>query len=186
MLKIEAGNLREAQEIAREEQFTIAFWVSDFVDKPLLHIFVMGTLRYSCKKWSDRDQPTVHENMDLPPTGIRKHTIPVSVKKGMFYFNNDLMTHTFTDTFPAVLEKGVLYISNKYKCCVHLCPCGCGEKIHIPTNQPPGWSLSIDNGVTLHPSLKHRLPCKSHYFIKEGKVERCTSHAVGIEEYMVE
>lgn len=63
------------------------------------------------------------------------------------------------------------------------CPCGCGKEVFLtcttpsnPRNRDPQWELKLtgpSNLVTLHPSIRDRGSCKSHYHIKEGKVEWC-------------
>ena len=72
---------------------------------------------------------------------------------------------------PKELEPGVLYVSEEFGAAAHLCACGCGAKIRTPLG-PPAWSLEeTDSGPSLHPSVGNwQLPCKSHYWIKRGKV----------------
>ncbi len=78
----------------------------------------------------------------------------------------------FDDTFPEDIEQGVLYISMKYKTSIHRCPCGCGEKVVLPI-LPDRWHMYTDGKeVTLTPSVGNfSYPCKSHYFIRNNKVE---------------
>ncbi len=54
----------------------------------------------------------------------------------------------FVEFLPMNLEEGKLYISMKYCTAVHLCACGCGERVVTPL-QPNGWKLSFDGVVTL-------------------------------------
>lgn len=76
------------------------------------------------------------------------------------------------------LEPGILYISKLYKTASHLCPCGCGELVVTPlgiTAEIEGWWL-LQNGdkVTLSPSVGSlQLQCKSHYHIRNNKIEWC-------------
>lgn len=72
---------------------------------------------------------------------------------------------------PTPLEQGVLYISERFKTAIHLCACGCGEKVVTPLN-PSGWSVRISGGqATLNPSIGNwSMKCKSHYFIRNNKV----------------
>ena len=63
----------------------------------------------------------------------------------------------------------------------YICPCGCGKEVFLPCttvteprNRDPQWELKLTgplNLVTLHPSIMDRGSCKSHYHIREGKVE---------------
>ena len=79
------------------------------------------------------------------------------------------------DSIPRDLEHGTLYISEKYGTAVHLCACGCGIKSVMPFK--PKWSDGWDmvkgpNGVTFSPSVGNfGMPCRSHYFIRENRVE---------------
>lgn len=72
---------------------------------------------------------------------------------------------------PKELRPGVLYISFKYKLAIHLCCCGCGEKVVTPLS-PAEWHLRLDDGkVTLHPSIGNwGMACKSHYYIRNNRV----------------
>ena len=73
------------------------------------------------------------------------------------------------DTIP----DGVILISEKYETSAHNCPCGCDEKIVIPLGEN-GWEATYKDGrITLNPSLANRTPCKSHYYIRDGKVVWC-------------
>jgi len=72
---------------------------------------------------------------------------------------------------PKELRPGILYVSYKYKLALHLCCCGCGEKVVTPLT-PAEWQLRLTNGVaTLHPSIGNwSMKCKSHYWIRNNKV----------------
>lgn len=73
---------------------------------------------------------------------------------------------------PESLDEGVLYVSKKYDVAGHLCPCGCGNKVITPLG-PTEWKFKKNRGKpTLYPSIGNwELPCKSHYWIKEGRIE---------------
>ncbi len=72
------------------------------------------------------------------------------------------------------LEPNILYYSEKYRTCIHLCACGCGFKTVTPLHGD-GWILNENGGKpTLSPSIGNFcLPCKSHYFIENGEVKWC-------------
>ncbi|MCA9905541.1 MAG: hypothetical protein KC547_16915 [Anaerolineae bacterium] len=78
----------------------------------------------------------------------------------------------YVDTMPQQLDAGILYVSKKYKTAMHLCCCGCGNKVATPL-KPGGWQLSVTNGLpTLHPSVGNfSFPCQSHYIISSGNVQ---------------
>ncbi len=73
---------------------------------------------------------------------------------------------------PATLEPGVLYVSEEYKIAMHLCACGCGNKVPVSLG-PAGWTVKERNGrPTIRPSIgSGQLPCQSHYFITDGRVD---------------
>ena len=77
----------------------------------------------------------------------------------------------FVDYMPNSLEPGVLYISMRYATVIHLCACGCGEKVVTPLS-PDGWKLTFDGeGISLSPSIGNwDFPCRSHYWIKNNRV----------------
>lgn len=75
------------------------------------------------------------------------------------------------DLAPKVLEPGRLYISHKYRAAVHLCCCGCGEKVVTPLSSAE-WQVDFrDDRVTLHPSIGNwSMACQSHYVIRDNRV----------------
>lgn len=73
---------------------------------------------------------------------------------------------------PKELEPGIFYVSKEFKVAGHLCPCGCGNKIITPLGRME-WKFSENNGeATLYPSIGNwQLPCRSHYWIRKGKIK---------------
>lgn len=57
---------------------------------------------------------------------------------------------------------------------VMLCPCGCGQTVELPLlpQVKPRWSLEVDaQGLpTLRPSVWLMDGCRSHFFLRKGKV----------------
>jgi len=57
------------------------------------------------------------------------------------------------------------------------CPCGCENKIVLPLNDStkPRWLLKISDNKTptLSPSILRSKGCKSHFFLKQGKIDWC-------------
>lgn len=74
---------------------------------------------------------------------------------------------------PEQLDEGVLYVSRPYATAVHKCCCGCGQEVVTPLS-PRDWSLTPGNGgVRLSPSIGNwSYPCRSHYWIWDGRVIR--------------
>jgi len=77
----------------------------------------------------------------------------------------------FVHYMPKELNQGVLYISMEYSLVMHLCACGCGEKVATPLS-PEDWKLYYDGeAITLSPSVGNwDFPCESHYWIKKSKI----------------
>ncbi|OIQ85800.1 hypothetical protein GALL_323490 [mine drainage metagenome] len=80
--------------------------------------------------------------------------------------------HEFTDIIPEDLEEGVLYVSMKYATAIHLCFCGCGNKV-VTLIRPTRWQLAFDGkSVSLTPSIGNwGFQCKSHYWIRHNQVD---------------
>lgn len=82
-----------------------------------------------------------------------------------------VLEHQFVESFPDVLEPGVLYVSLEFGSVAHSCCCGCGEEVVTPLT-PTDWNITYDGEtVTLHPSVgSWTLPCRSHYVIRRNRV----------------
>ena len=66
---------------------------------------------------------------------------------------------------PENVSPNVVYISDEYEGCLHLCLCGCGQKQLLPLGKGE-WSYSInEKGLSISPSILARSGCKSHYII---------------------
>lgn len=62
--------------------------------------------------------------------------------------------------------------------CVGLrCPCGCGQRLEMMLLKEvrPRWDVSVDRGghVSLHPSVWLREGCRSHFWVRSGKIVWC-------------
>lgn len=89
----------------------------------------------------------------------------------------DKLRPEFVEFIPLELEEGVLYISMKYATTVHLCACGCKQKVVTPIS-PHTWSISYNGeGVTLSPSIgNYEQECMSHYFIRNNRIIWCPNY----------
>jgi len=81
------------------------------------------------------------------------------------------LQHKFVEYIPSEPEEGILYVTMQYKTAVHLCPCGCRNKVITPIT-PTDWQLSFDGvGISLYPSIgSWSFDCKSHYWIVKSEV----------------
>ena len=75
---------------------------------------------------------------------------------------------------PDALVSDMLYISVPYDVAIHLCLCGCGNKVVTPLAYD-FWSIAYDGDlVSLTPSISNSsLPCRSHYWIRNSQVVWC-------------
>lgn len=79
--------------------------------------------------------------------------------------------HRFVEYIPARLEERVVYVSIEFATAAHLCLCGCGSEVVTPLS-PTDWKLIFDGeSISLDPSIGNwSLPCRSHYWIRRGRV----------------
>lgn len=78
---------------------------------------------------------------------------------------------------PDVIKPGVVYLIGDGPApwaTSFLCPCGCGETISlslIPTDRP-SWRAHLHRKglITLSPSVWRTKGCRSHFFIRSGRV----------------
>lgn len=84
------------------------------------------------------------------------------------------LTPVFIEFVPEILENGKLYVSMEYESAIHLCPCGCNNKVVTPFGKG-GWKLINNNGlISLNPSIGNwQWPCKTHYYINNNKIDYC-------------
>jgi hypothetical protein len=77
----------------------------------------------------------------------------------------------YVESFPKVLEDGVLYISRSFSTACHLCCCGCGTRIVTPIRPTEYRLADADGRVSLYPSVGNwNHSCQSHYVIRNGRV----------------
>lgn len=87
-----------------------------------------------------------------------------------------MLHHKFVEFIPQLVEEGVLYVSIEYCTAIHMCICGCGNKVVTPLS-PTDWKLTFNGkAVTLHPSIGNwNFKCRSHYWIRNNKIEFASS-----------
>jgi hypothetical protein len=77
----------------------------------------------------------------------------------------------FVEHFPEKLELGELYLAMEFATAVHLCACGCGNKVVTPFS-PTDWQMIFDGEtVSLKPSIGNwSFRCRSHYWLRSGRI----------------
>ena len=79
---------------------------------------------------------------------------------------------------PDVLKDGLVYIvgADGYDWSALMrCPCGCGKplEMNLLPSAKPVWQVTeaTDGVVTLHPSVWLKRGCKSHFFLRAGRIQ---------------
>lgn len=84
------------------------------------------------------------------------------------------------EALPDALPPGVVYVlgEGRYRWSVAtLCPCGCGAVLQMSVMKEgrPRWQLDEheDGTISLHPSVWRKEGCRSHFFLRRGKIIWC-------------
>jgi hypothetical protein len=84
------------------------------------------------------------------------------------------------DTLPNELPHRNLALAreNGEDWCIGMrCPCGCGQRLEMMLLKEikPRWDVRVNarGHVSLHPSVWLRTGCRSHFWMREGKVIWC-------------
>ena len=90
----------------------------------------------------------------------------------------DRLRTVHVEELPNRLESGTLYVLGEgpYRWSVALqCPCRCRDviQLNLLAEAEPRWKLTLhgDDTVTLYPSIWRQKGCRSHFFIRRGKIE---------------
>jgi len=94
-----------------------------------------------------------------------------------FFRKERPFTHRYVRDVPRALKHNTIYLIGVKECywqMVMLCPCGCKAVLHmnLMEGEKPCWSYDIGKTglMTIRPSIHRIVGCKSHFFIREGKV----------------
>jgi Family of unknown function (DUF6527) len=81
------------------------------------------------------------------------------------------------DDLPEQLASGTVYLVGKKDwiwCAAMRCPCGCGDVIRMSLlpEDSPSWCVEEGRGggVTLYPSVWRTKGCKSHFWLRRGRI----------------
>lgn len=96
--------------------------------------------------------------------------------KRLFYKKKPFR-YKYVEDVPNVLKSKTIYIigveNNPWQLIME-CPCGCKNTLHmnLMKEESPVWSYVIENKkmITIHPSINRIVGCKSHFFIRNGKL----------------
>ena len=79
--------------------------------------------------------------------------------------------------FPPELKTNTLYVLTENDVpweAALICPCGCGERIELNLlpDEHPRWSYNVTRSglPSLHPSVNRYVGCKSHFFLRRGRI----------------
>ena len=82
---------------------------------------------------------------------------------------------------PERLRAGDVYLvgeNGRFWCVALLCPCQCGEviQLNLVTGTRPLWTFELEphtRTITLRPSVWRTAGCRSHFFLRSGRVQWC-------------
>jgi hypothetical protein len=81
------------------------------------------------------------------------------------------------EELPDILSDDVVYLigdDGLWWSAAMRCPCGCMETIQLSLIQHdrPSWRAKVDphGTVTLHPSVWRTKGCRSHFFVRDGRI----------------
>ncbi len=83
----------------------------------------------------------------------------------------------WSEEIPDDIQQNIVYIEGSIDSAdiaAFVCPCGCNEKISLSLLEcsKSNWSVSTDffGRVSLSPSIWRTKGCKSHFFLRKGKI----------------
>jgi hypothetical protein len=84
------------------------------------------------------------------------------------------------DEFPELLNSATLYVAGEEPhiwAAAMLCPCGCGDviELNLLREASPCWTVRQrrDGSVTLMPSIWRTKGCRSHFLIRNSRIDWC-------------
>lgn len=98
---------------------------------------------------------------------------------GRYGFRRKLIL-VFSDTPPMDLSSRNIYLAREDGenwAVAFKCPCGCKDRIELQliAEASPNWHLANDHNKhpTLHPSIWRTTGCKSHFWLRKGRIHWC-------------
>jgi hypothetical protein len=109
-------------------------------------------------------------------TRLRKRARETFRKVGKFLFAPRYFAHN-VEEFPQRVKKGLVYIVSEGPepdTLIFKCPCGCKDTIYLNllTDTHPCWKFEVNfiGLVSIRPSVRRTVKCKSHFSIADGQV----------------
>jgi len=102
--------------------------------------------------------------------------------------HRDRLRSVAVDELPDSLAQRRLYLigSGVPWSAALLCPCDCGEVIQLSLlpDDSPSWTVNFDrDGLpTLSPSVWRTKGCRSHFFLRNGRIDWFRSKSTGIRK----
>jgi len=84
--------------------------------------------------------------------------------------------YEFVDEIPDKFNRKVIYFigsEDYYWQAAMICPCGCKNilQLNLIADHRPFWEYKIEKKrVTLFPSIHRFVACKSHFFVRRGRI----------------
>jgi hypothetical protein len=98
--------------------------------------------------------------------------LPEELKENTLYLAYYVNAHPDDENYSADQVETYPYIL------AFLCPCGCGERIHVPIDMDPervrdcdSWQIVSLDPFTIMPSIQRRVGCRSHMFIRNNNID---------------
>jgi len=84
----------------------------------------------------------------------------------------------FSNEVPVELGDNIIYICDENQAWImsFKCPCGCDNDVHLNllNDANPKWIYKITNSkLTVFPSIDRVCRCRSHFWIRKGKIHWC-------------
>jgi hypothetical protein len=110
-----------------------------------------------------------------------KRSICIFVNKLRKKLNNEAIYKiNLSDEFPDEFEGDIIYIRGEKKYLWSFameCPCGCRDIIYanLITDEHPFWKITwnLNGTISISPSIWRNKGCRSHFFIKNCKIDWC-------------
>ena len=125
-----------------------------------------------------KDIPFLKKLIQKARSAVRKALQP--------WLYTDRLRSVAVDELPdSVAQRRLYLIGNGVpRSAALLCPCGCGEVIQLSLlpDDSPSWTVSFDrDGLpTLSPSVWRTKGCRSHFFLRHGRIVWCRSRGARV------